>query len=537
MGYYLNPGRAGFAESVNSQIYVDKTGLIEYTNECIHTQQKYMCVCRPRRFGKSMAISMLSAYYSRGADASKLFEGLEIQRSPSFLKHLNQYDVMKINMLDFFTPAANVTDMLRMLQRELTRELLETFEDISAQEKREENSLVELMTEVYKKTGRTFIILIDEWDCLFRVIPDDTESQKIYLNFLSWWLKDRKYVSLSYMTGILPIKRYGTHSALTMFREFSMLSSDQSAFFFGFTQEEVKKLCEKYRMSFKETKAWYDGYQFAVRRETKGYERLSSYCPLSIVEAMLRHRFAPYWNQTETYEALKVYLQLDMGGLKDAVIRLLAGDRVRINTSTFVNDMTTFSSKDDILTLLVHLGYLTYDTLTETVSIPNWEVSREYVNAVRMIGWAEVTRAIDDSKNTLKALWEEDEKALAQGIDHIHEGIPILEYDSEDSLLCTLQLAFYFAREYYTFIREPFAGRDIADLCLIPRPLHAEKCAAVLELKREDNAEGTVTQIQKKHYPEPLKDYHGDLLLSVLTYDQKSRKHTCVIERMKPGQA
>ena len=229
------------------------------------------------------------------------------------------------------------------------------------------------MKDIYAKTNRSFIILVDEWDCLFREYQHDTAAQKQYLDFLRSWLKDKDYVALAYMTGILPIKKYGTHSALNMFTESSMTDPGELAPFFGFTEQEVQLLCEKYDMNFDEARAWYDGYELISHRRT-GDIHYAMYSPKSVVEAMLRHKFGTYWNQTETYEALKVYIQMDMDGLKDAVVEMLAGASVRINTGTFANDMTTFATKDDVLTLLVHLGYLTYDSENETVNIPNKEV-------------------------------------------------------------------------------------------------------------------------------------------------------------------
>ena len=232
------------------------------------------------------------------------------------------------------------------------------------------------MKDIYAKTKRSFVILIDEWDCLFREYQQDQNAQKKYLDFLRAWLKDKDYVALAYMTGILPIKKYGSHSALNMFTEYSMTDPGDMAEYFGFTEQEVSDLCKKYQMSFDEAKQWYDGYDLIAHHQS-GDRYYSMYSPKSVVEAMLRHKFGTYWNQTETYEALKIYIQMDMDGLQDSVVRMLAGESVSINIGTFSNDMTTFATKDDILTLLVHLGYLTYDSIRETAAIPNKEVSQE----------------------------------------------------------------------------------------------------------------------------------------------------------------
>ena len=367
MGSYLNPGNKGFQESLNSEIYVDKTGLIENVNAVLNTRQKFICVSRPRRFGKSMAADMLAAYYARGENSASLFDSLKISKAASYQQHLNQYDVIKVNMQEFLSMTHSMDEMLTMLQKYLIFDLTDHFQDVRF---RDESNLIQVMKDIYAKTKRSFVILIDEWDCLFREYQQNQDAQKKYLDFLRAWLKDKDYVALAYMTGILPIKKYGSHSALNMFTEYSMTDPGELAEYFGFTESEVTTLCEKYQMNFEEAKAWYDGYDLIAHRQT-GDEHYSMYSPKSVVEAMLRHKFGTYWNQTETYEALKIYIQMDMDGLQDAVVRMLAGEAIKINTGTFSNDMTTFASKDDVLTLLVHLGYLTYNSAAETATIPN----------------------------------------------------------------------------------------------------------------------------------------------------------------------
>ena len=378
MGSYLNPGNKGFQESLNSAIYVDKTGFIEKMNVILNTQQKFVCVSRPRRFGKSVAANMLAAYYNQDEDSAELFENLEISRSETYSKHLNQYDVIKINMQDFMSMTGSVDEMLAMLCKYLVFDLTDYFTGIRF---RDEGNLIQVMKDIFAGTKRPFIILIDEWDCLFREYQQNQDAQKQYLDFLRAWLKDKEYVALAYMTGILPIKKHGSHSALNMFTEYSMTDPGNLAEYFGFTEDEVKTLCARYEMSFEETKAWYDGYRL-VTHTKEGDICHCIYNPKSVVEAMLRHKFGTYWNRTETYEALKIYIQMDMDGLKEAVVRMLAREEIRVNTGTFENDMTTFATRDDVLTLLVHLGYLTYDGARETVAIPNKEVSQEYVNAI-----------------------------------------------------------------------------------------------------------------------------------------------------------
>ena len=527
MGSYLNPGSERFQTSLRSQIYVDKTLLISQVNKRVRTEQKFICVSRPRRFGKSMAADMLSAYYGSGNDTAALFDNLKITGAASYKEHLNQYHVLKINMQEFLSSTTSVDAMLERLQKYLSAELRANYRDVLYLD---EGNFMQVLKDVYVATNHPFVILIDEWDCLFREYTNDTAAQRKYLDFLRLWLKDQDYVALAYMTGILPIKKYGTHSALNMFTEYSMTDPGELAEFFGFTEDEVKALCDEYAMDFEETQAWYDGYDL-VTHSRHGDTHFAMYSPKSVVEAMLRHKFGTYWNQTETYEALKVYIQMNMDGLKDAVVRMLAGEPVEIKTGTFSNDMTTFTGKDDVLTLLVHLGYLTYDSENCTVSIPNKEVAQEYVNAISTMEWGEVIRSVEASKKLLQALWAMDAEAVAQGIDQAHDEISILQYNDENSLSCTINLAFYYAKEYYTIIRELPTGKGFADICLIPRQLHADKSAVIIELKKDKDAQGAIDQIKRKEYVKALADYKGNLLLVGINY-AKDKKHTCVIEKV-----
>ncbi len=529
MGSYLNPGNKGFCESLNSAIYIDKTALIDKTNRVINTRQKFLCVSRPRRFGKSMAADMLAAYYGREIDSSKLFDKLEIGQTKSYREHLNQYDVLKINMQEFLSITQTIKEMLLMLSRYLIFDLTEHFCEVRFRDK---ENLIQVMKDIFADTKRPFIILIDEWDCLFREYQQDKDAQKQYLDFLRVWLKDQDYIALAYMTGILPIKKYGSHSALNMFTEYSIAEPGDLAPYFGFTEKEVQMLCTDYKMNFEEAQAWYDGYQLVTHTEA-GEISYSMYNPKSVVEAMLRHRFGTYWNQTETYEALKIYIQMDMDGLKDAIIKMLAKEEIPVNIGTFANDMTTFATKDDVLTLLVHLGYLTYHNISGTVTIPNKEVSQEYINAVSTMDWKEVIDSVQNSKKLLESLWKMDAKAVAEGIARAHKEIAILQYNDENALSCTIHLAFYFAREYYTVIRELPSGKGFADICFLPRKLHMDKPAVVIELKWDKTALGAIAQIKDRDYVDAIKDYQGNLLLVGINYDRKTKEHTCVIEKIQ----
>lgn len=522
MGNYLNPDNSKFQEALNSDIYVDKTGLIRYTNSVLHTLQKNICVSRPRRFGKSMAANMLTAYYSKGCDSKELFSNLKIAKDTDFEKYLNKYDTIFLNMQDFLSRSNNIQELMERVRKIVLRELRSAYPDVDFFD---ENDLIESMQDVYAYSRCPFVIIIDEWDCIFREYKQDKEAQEKYLDFLRDLLKDKGYIHLAYMTGILPVKKYGTHSALNMFDEFSMLNPGPLGEYVGFTEGEVQALCAKYQMDMEEIKNWYDGYSF------KGVA--SVYSPRSVVSSMRLGEIGNYWNQTETFEALKVYIEMNFEGLKDDVLSMIAGESIPVNTGSFTNDMTTFRNEDDVLTLLVHLGYLTYDYENRCVSIPNAEIREEYVNTVSVADWGEVSKALKNSADILKAIWQMRPKQVAQGIKEAHFETSHLQYNDENALSYTISLALYAARNFYTMHRELAGGKGFADIVFIPRKKFPDKPAMVVELKWNKSAEGAISQIKNKEYCASLEEYKGDLLMVGINYNKKTREHTCIIEEYK----
>lgn len=522
MGIYLNPGNGLFTQAVRSEIYVDKTELIACTNKVLDTEQKFVCISRPRRFGKSMAANMLAAYYGKECDSRKLFAPYKIASCKSYKEYLNQYHVIMLNIQDFLSIGTNVDDMISLLQKRVMGELKSKYPGIIEEE---EKFLSFALNDVYSKTGESFVFIIDEWDCILRERKYNTEEQKKYLDFIRNLLKDKAYVALAYITGILPIKKYGTHSALNMFWEYSMTNPKKFAKFIGFQEEEVKELCDKYQMDFEEMKNWYDGYSF------KNAPHI--YNPRSVVEAILSEDFASYWTQTETYDALKIYIDMNFDGLKDAIIRMITGDRVVINPAKFQNDMTTFKSKDDVLTLLVHLGYLAFDGETSKVYIPNGEILGEFQNAIEGEYWKEVVDAIEKSEQLLQATWDGDTETVVEMLDEVHsENTSILTYNDENSLSCVISFAYYNAIREYTKIRELPTGKGFADIVWLPKK-HSNKTPMIVELKYNQSAQGAIAQIKEKKYVESLKEYQGDLLLVGINYDRDTKKHSCVIERYR----
>ena len=519
MGIYLNPDSSKFEEALNSDIYIDKTGLIDYTNSVLHTLQKYICISRPRRFGKSIAANMLTAYYSRGCDARPLFEEFEIAKSRDFNKYLNQYNTISVNMQEILSRSHNVYELIERFNRLMIRELKMAYPDVDYFD---DTDLIECMQDVYAQKKQVFVVIIDEWDCIFREYKEDKKAQEKYLDFLRDWLKDKSYIHLAYMTGILPIKKYGTHSALNMFDEFSMIDPGPLARYVGFTEEEVRKLCQRYQMDITEVKSWYDGYSFE--------NGLSIYSPCSVVSCMRYRKIGNYWNQTETFEALRIYIDMNFEGLKDDVLSMIAGKSVPVNIGSFSNDMSTFHTEEDVLTLLIHLGYVSYDYDTKTVTIPNEEVRSEYVNSVSASEWGEVSQSLKNSADTLEAIWQKRPAQVAEAMRQAHFETSHIQYNDENALSYTISLALYAARNFYVLHRELASGKGFADLVFVPRKNFPDKPAIVVELKWNQTAEGAIAQIKNKEYCRSLEEYSGNILLVGVNYNKQTKEHECVIE-------
>ena len=365
MGIFVNPGNEAFKAALNSSIYVDKTGLLEYTNQVAGTLQAYICNSRPRRFGKSVTANMLTAYYSKGCDSEQLFSGLAIGKSHDFKKHLNQYDVIHLDVQWCIEPAGGSEKVLSYIADKTIAELRMVYPELLPEMMR---SLPESLAYIHTATGRKFIIIIDEWDVLIRDVTVNRKVQEDYIDFLRALFKGTeptKYIQLAYLTGILPIKKARTQSALNNFDEFTMLDAGNLAPYIGFTEDEVGELCQEYHRDFDKVKRWYDGYLL---------EAYQVYNPKAVVSVMLRDKFKSYWSETESYEAVVPFINMNFDGLKTAVIEMLAGNAVAVDVGTFQNDMVNFTNRDDILTYLIHLGYLAYDQDREQAFIPNEDI-------------------------------------------------------------------------------------------------------------------------------------------------------------------
>ena len=527
MRRFVNPGNAAFEVAVNSQIYVDKTGLLAYTNSVINTKQALICSSRPRRFGKSITADMLCAYYSRGCDSDSIFASYEIAKSDSYKKHLNQYDVIYLDIQWCMMDAGSAEQTVSYLNYHVIEELKEIYPQILLDGIR---TAYGAMSCINAQTGVKFIVIIDEWDVLIRDEAANEAVLQDYINFLRGMFKGSeptKFIALAYLTGILPIKKLKTQSALNNFMQFTMITPGVLARYIGFTEEEVGKLCEQFGVDFREVKRWYDGYELGDYHV---------YNPNVVVNAMINKSFQSYWSQTGTYESIVPFINMNFDGLKTAAIEMLSGATTQINVNSFQNDMVNFVDKDDVLTLLVHLGYLAYNQNMQYAYIPNEEIRQELLFAVRRKKWSELNLFLQDSEELLGATLDMDEEATAEKIEKIHtEYVSAIQYNNENSLSCVLSIAYLSAMQYYFKpIRELPTGRGFADFVFIPKKEYAnEYPALVTELKWNKNAQTALNQIKEKQYPQSLLQYTGQILLIGINYDKKTKEHSCKIERFE----
>ena len=522
MGTYLNPGNSGFAEIIQTD-YVDKTGLIGLINQTIGTKKKLTCISRPRRFGKSYAAQMLCAYYDKTCDSHGLFSEYRIARQDSYEKHLNQYDVIYLDMTGVLGETSP-DDMVAYIKRNILREIRAQYSEVKIEE-----GFSPTLVNLVNYTNTQVVMIIDEWDAPIRENP---EIQEEYLEFLRSLFTNSgttsKVFAAAYMTGILPIKKDGSQSAISDFREYTMVKPRGFGEYVGFTEEDVKALCEKHHVSFDMMKKWYDGYEFK--------EIGSVYNPNSVMQAIDNDDFDSYWTETSAAEGLMEYISKDYNGLTKTIAELIGGVEVPVNTQGFTNDLVTFRGKDDVLTLMIHLGYLAYNSETGTVRIPNEEIRREFQKSIRLVHHSATLQRLAESDQLFLDTLVGNEEAVAAQIEKVHreETLP-LHYNKEASLRSVIKLAYYTYRDHYLQWEELPSGEGYADVVYLPKQ-DSDWPAMVIELKWNGSAEGAIDQILRKHYPDSLKDYGGEILLVGINYDKSEpageRKHTCKIVKV-----
>ncbi|MBQ8956177.1 MAG: AAA family ATPase [Lachnospiraceae bacterium] len=521
MGIYLNPGNEVFRRVVSADIYVDKSMLLDATNKMLDSANNYICMSRPRRFGKTVTGNMIAAYYSKGCDSRELFSGLKISKTADYEEHLNRHNVIKVDVNSEFQNISNKAELIRKLTDKINDEIRQEYSNITLDS---DDTLAEAIMKVYSATGDTFIILLDEYDVLVREQVSDNLFNE-FLGFLNGLFKSdtlRPAISLAYITGILPVVRDKVQSKLNNFREYTFLNAGRFAEFVGYTSDEVEELCEKYSVDYEECRHWYDGYS------QNGYE---IYNPESVVMCIEERGFDGYWGRTSTYAAIADRIRQNFKGTKEDIIRMLAGESVDVNVTRYMNTMDSFNSRSDVFTYLIHLGYLAYDNKDKTCRIPNREVRQEWFNAIEDIEDYNVTNEIiESSKELLNMTIALDGEAVSRALDisHIHVSSN-RSYNNEDVLQSAIYLAYIYALNKYTIIKEMTTGKGFADVVFIPYV--PDMPAMVIELKHNKSSESALSQIKEKQYFDSLSNYSGRLLLVGINYDEDKKTHVCQIEK------
>ena len=507
----------GFQESRNGTFFIDKSGLIELVNAKIATKEKWICVSRPRRFGKTMALEMLSAYYTKGIRADGLFGGLKIKNSYSYYQHLNCHNVIYLNFSEYFENTSLTSGGIPEITRRIICDLNQEYPGLLG----DVQELPLAFDMVQQACGAKFIFLIDEWDSIFRFRKGKKQEQEEFLNFLKLLFKDKTYVELVYMTGILPIKKYNTGSALNMFREYTMLDPKRLSPYFGFTKEELVFAVSRSDLTIEDLEEWYDGYCV----EGEGH----IFTPKSVSDALNEGQCRDYWNKSGGFSELEEYITMNFDGLGESVTQLLAGEEISVNVLGFSNDLDSFQDKDEVITALIHLGYLTYQN--GKVRIPNRELREEFANTVKKLSWGPVSQLLIQSKNLLMATLRMDEEAVAQALESVHDDMQELkEYNNEHTLKCVIHLAYYAALDLYRLVFEPTAGKGIADCIMIPR--RSDLPGIILELKYNSSVEAALKQIRERNYIAAIPQSVRKVILVGINYDKKSKRHECRMEKL-----
>ena len=521
MGIYLNPGNEVFRRISSAEIFIDKSEVLNVTNGLIDADNNLICMSRARRFGKTVVQNMIAAYYSKGCDSRSMFDSLKISEDPDYEKYLNKYNVIQIDLNSEYQSIENKESILKVLTEDIKVEMRNQFPEVVLES---EDSLARSIQKVFLATGETFILLIDEYDVLIR----EKVPQKLfddYLSFLNGLFKSntlRPAISLAYLTGILPVVRDKIQSKLNNFDEYTMMDADGFAGFIGFTTDEVEALCDRYGMDFEECRGWYDGYSI------NGVEL---YNPESVVKSMKRKEYGGYWSKTSSYQVITDRIEQNFKGIKDDIIRMLAGEEVDVNVTSYLNTMDSFFTKDDVFTYLLHLGYLAYDRKNGPCRIPNREVRQEWFNAIAVNGEYEATdEIIKNSKELLEATFRGDEEAVARALDVSHMHVASnRNYHNEDVFQSAIYLAYIYALNKYVVKKEVTSGKGFADVVYLPYVKDIP--AMVIELKHDKTAESALDQIKRKQYFESLDKFSGEVLLVGINYDEKTKVHSCRIER------
>ena len=514
---YLNTniGYENYQKLLNTKFFVDKTDIIDKLNKHINTTNGYICITRPRRFGKSSVADMLAAYYTKNIDSSNLFNDLNISKSESYRKNLNSHNTIKIDFSKLPDEILTYEDYIGSIKSILEYEIKKSYPHI--EEHRYDNT-----SDLLHKSGDKFIFIFDEWDFIFNK-ELFIDNQNDFLEFLRGLLKDNPYVSLCYMTGILPIKKHSSNSALNMFDEFTFLNDGIYDDYFGFSENEVKQIVQKQsKLTYKDLEKWYNGYF------TEDGNRI--YNPRSVVKALETGKLRSYWTNTGKMDEVLQYLKYNTLEVRDDVVKLVNNQVVRVNIrEEYRAGQRTPKTRLEIYSAMIVLGFLSYHE--GLIKIPNQELMYEYEKALEDESFGQVSEIIRRSEKMLEATLDKDKDTLVEILHDIHNmEIPVLKYNDENSLSCVVTLAYLSARDSYRIEREEKNGKGYTDFTFYPR--YSYESPFILELKKDDTTDNAIAQIKEKEYYKKFKQEYKDreILIVAICYNSKTKEHSVDIE-------
>lgn len=519
MSIYLNTNKPleNYKDLYRSRYFIDKSLIIDRLNEVIETSDKYICITRPRRFGKSSVADMLGAYYSKGLNSKEIFDNLNISKVQSYKEYLNKYNVISISFNKLPNKIGSYDEYISLIQETIKDDIKTTYPHI-------EFKSFYTISDMLFATQEKFIFILDEWDYIFSNNLFE-ENQNDYLEFLRNLLKDQPYVALCYMTGVLPIKKYSSGSALNMFDEYTFLKDRIFGEYFGFTEEEVIELCNKNgKMNFKELESWYNGYFTATE--------IKIYNPRSVVKALQNNYCDSYWTNTGEMNEVAEYLKYNVLDIREDVIEMVSGEEIDIIINEeFRAGQGIPRNKEEIYSAMIVLGFLSY--YDGYLKIPNRELMKEFEKALKDESFGYVSEIIENSKTMLKSTINGDTKKVEAILHDIHNSeIPILQYNDENSLSCVLTLAYLSARDIYRIEREEKTGKGYADFTFHPR--RKNDIPFIVELKKDEQPEIAINQIKEKEYIQKFRDANKNkkILAVAICYDSKNKEHKCKIEEI-----
>lgn len=513
--YYLNTNTQIilFRDALNSEIYVDKSKLIGKISPMIRTNGKYICITRPRRFGKTVNANMLGAYYTKGYDTHELFENLAIAGEQGFKENINRYNVIHIDfsiMPDFCSDYhIYLSSIIRKLQEDLT----ETYPELKGK-------VYESVNEMLQSTGDSFIFILDEWDSVFYESYVTGADKIHFMKFLKALLKDKPYVDLAYMTGVLPIAKYSSGSELNMFWEYNFMNDRTFEEQFGLTEDEVKGLCLRYpKASYEELEWWYDGYLMEDGRHL--------FNPRSVNRALVDGCSRNYWTETGPMNEVADCIEHNVDAVREDIVRMVSGIPVEADLGGYSVIEQEMNTRDEILSAMVVYGFLMYHD--GYLRIPNHELMEKYQRVLSRESMGEVKQIVDSSRDMLSATLAADTQRVADILESVHDReIPFLEYNDENALSCVITLCYLYARRDYRIEREAKSGKGYCDFLFLPK--RKGRAAIILELKVDDSPENAIEQIKQRKYVQRVEEY-GEVLLVGISYDRKAKKHSCLIEK------